>query len=92
MAEPDGHSCCLSDGGDGMSDTETLPFLAYSVGFCAASVCTSLIDEEATQQLNAEYPTGVGPWTISADSFHDDSPNPSPCPDYPGNRHILFEC
>lgn len=69
-------------------------FTAYAVGLCAASVCTSLDDEQATARINAERPTGVAPWTISPDATFADgtSTNPMPCPDDARNRHILFQC
>ena len=66
-------------------------FVAYSVGICYASVCTDLSDEKATERLNTEHPTGVGPWMVSEDkTFRGGEPNPCPCPDGQGRRHILF--
>jgi hypothetical protein len=68
-------------------------FLVYSVGLAYASVCTSLSDEEATAALNREYPTGIGPWSVSEDeTFASGEPNSHPCPVTPGHRHILFNC
>lgn len=67
-------------------------FVAYNVGLCFASVCTSLDDLAATARLNNEHPTGVGPWTVHCCPFADGSPNPSPCPDSPERRHVLFSC
>lgn len=69
-------------------------FDAYVVGPVYASVCTSLSDEEATRRLNAEHPTGIASaWAVSSDAtFSGGQPNPCPCPQYPGNRHVLFSC
>lgn len=69
-------------------------FVAYAVGFVCASVCTDLTDEEATERLNWDHPTGVHPWEVSADeTFRTGEPNPCPCPDAPApRRHILFNC
>jgi len=68
-------------------------FVAYGVGLVHASVCTDLSDEEATAALNREHPTGVSPWSISTDkTFSGGEPNPCPCPDASGRRHILFSC
>ena len=68
-------------------------FVVIGVGLCYASVCTKLTDEETTSRLNMEHPTGVGPWSISEDkTFATGQPNPCPCVEIPGNRHILFSC
>jgi hypothetical protein len=69
-------------------------FRAYAVGICAASVCTSLDDDEATRRMNLEHPTGIGsPWRISEDKqFRTGEPMPCPCPDAPTHRHVLFNC
>lgn len=69
-------------------------FRAYSVGFCCASVCTSLSDEQATVRLNQEHPTGLASgWAVSTDEkFAGGQPNPCPCPDVAGHRHVLFNC
>lgn len=70
-------------------------FTPYAMGLAYASVCTSLTDAEATQRLNAQHPTGVGPWQVSAKGHFADgvSPNPCPCDRHPDtHRHILFEC
>lgn len=67
-------------------------FEAYSVGVCYASVCTSIDDDAATARLNLLRPTGVGPWHIAAEPFAGGEPNPFPCPDREGSRHVLFVC
>lgn len=68
-------------------------FTAYSVGLCYASVCTSLSDDETTARLNAERPTGIGPWRIADEAFANGDPNPRPCDQNPGtHRHVLFNC
>lgn len=65
----------------------------YSVGLCFASVCTSASDDDATVLLNKEFPTGISNgWSVSSENFADGSPNPSPCPDTTGHRHVLFDC
>lgn len=69
-------------------------YVAYGVGLCYASVCTSLTDEEAAARLNLDQPTGVGrPWEISKDeTFANGQPQPRPCDQFPDtHRHILFE-
>lgn len=75
---------------------EALPeFTAYGMGLCYASVCTALTDEQATERLNAEQPTGIeSRWRVSpASTFRRGGPNPGPCEESPGtHRHILFEC
>lgn len=70
-------------------------FRAYGVGVVAASVCTDLSIEEATERLNSEYPTGISSaWEPDpAPTFADGTPNPSPCNDHPETRkHYLFHC
>ena len=68
----------------------------YAVGFCHASVCSSLSIEETTAYLNRECPTGTSnPWVISeeetfADGVHK---NPCPCDQSPEtHKHYLFSC
>ena len=80
--------------------TKQEEFVAYSVGICAASVCTSLSIEEATERLNREKPTGIeSQWTKSEDEYFNGvdkegqkAKNGCDCPDYPGNKHYLFNC
>lgn len=69
-------------------------FELYAAGGGCASVCTTLPDEEATEQLNRVYPTGIrSRWEVSDDDFADGSTNPCPCDDHPEtHRHILFNC
>jgi hypothetical protein len=69
-------------------------FDAYSVGICAASVCTRLSDAETTARLNAEHPTGIrSVWEIDpAPTFKCGLPNPGTCELDPRNRHILYRC
>lgn len=72
-----------------------MPTIAYAVGACAASVCTSETDEVATRMLNDNHPTGLEHgWEVDPAPFFADgvSTNPLPCPDDPGRRHILFRC
>ena len=74
---------------------EPYDYKCYTVGLCAASVCTRLSDEETTKRLNMEHPVGFGPgWTISKDThFRQGQTNPCPCEDMPDtHRHILYEC
>ena len=69
-------------------------FAVYREGLCFASVCTSLPDDEATACMPFAG-TDLG-WQIADQPFNagtpHETPNGSPCPDYPGNRHLLFEC
>ncbi len=70
-------------------------FECYAYGLCYASVCTNLPNEEATRRLNADLPTGISSgWEVSTDATFagGDDPNPTPCPDVEGHRHVLFEC
>lgn len=70
-------------------------FWAYSLGLCSASVCTSLPDDQATDRLNAEHPTGIDSrWSIAdGPTFANGQPNPRPCDSWPDtHRHILFHC
>lgn len=69
-------------------------FMLYSVGLIAASVCTSLPIEKATERLNLEHPSGVTPWHPSEDkTFRSGEPNPCPCDRYPEtHKHYLFNC
>lgn len=69
-------------------------FVAYSVGMCSASVCTSLTDEEATQRLNASHPTGISSrWRLPDEPLAYGERNGRPCPDRPQtHRHLLFHC
>lgn len=69
-----------------------MAFDVYSVGLVAASVCTDLDDDTATQRLNETHPTGIASrWTVADASFADGTPNPGPCA-RPGCRHVLFAC
>lgn len=74
--------------------SENPDFTAYAVGFVFASVCTSLTDQEATERLNAEHPTGIGSrWFIAPEAFLSGDPNGCPCDQWPAtHRHILFAC
>lgn len=75
--------------------TDGQPFYAYAVGLVAASVCTSLSLEEATERLNSEHPTGISShWQPSKDErFHTGQPNPCPCQQNPDtHKHYLFNC
>jgi hypothetical protein len=69
-------------------------FDVYSWGFIYASVCTDLSDQEATEQINLENPTGIpSRWQISDDkTFADGQPHPNPCKRDPSRRHVLFNC
>jgi hypothetical protein len=71
-----------------------MEFDVYSIGFCFASVCTSLEDEQATNRLNLLYGTGIeSQWKIADEDFRDGTPNPHPCENLSEtHRHILFEC
>lgn len=75
-------------------DNEDGYFEPYTVGLCHASVCTDMTDEQATEMLNAMYPTGISSkWHISEEkTFRTGEPNPKPCEDGQGRRHILFVC
>lgn len=66
----------------------------YAVGLVHASACTALGDDETAAAVNAGHPTGIdSAWRISPDpAFAGGEPNPSPCPDTPGRRHVLLVC
>lgn len=70
-------------------------FTAYAIGFCAASICTSLPIEEAIEHMNFEHPTGISSqWRLdNAVTFKGDESNPCPCNDNPLiNKHYLLIC
>ncbi len=70
-------------------------FETYSVGICAASVCTSLPLEEATERLNSESPTGItSRWSPSEEpTFKGGQSNPCACETHPEtHKHYLFRC
>ena len=75
---------------------EAAEFTAYSVGICAASVCTSLTDpKEIAARMNALHPTGISSdWTISEDKkFLSGDPMPCACSDHPAtHKHWLLVC
>jgi hypothetical protein len=75
-------------------DQDTNEFEAYSVGICAASVCTSLTPEQAAERLNETNPTGIASrWEPSKSlRFHTGEKNGCDCPDYKGNHHYLMQC
>jgi len=68
-------------------------FTTYSVGIVCASVCTDMGVKEATDRLNMEHPTGVGPWFLSEDkTFRNEQPMPCVCERDPTRMHYLFNC
>lgn len=75
-------------------NTTAEEFIAYSVGLCYASVCTTLRDtDEIAHRLNTEHPTGIAPWTYSGEAFRTGQPNPCPCSNHPEtHQHYLLSC
>jgi len=71
-----------------------MKFEAYSVGLCAASICTSLPIEEAVATMNAKYPTGISSkWKLSdSPTFKTGEENGCQCPDHTENKHYLLNC
>ena len=71
-----------------------MEFEVYSIGICNASVCTSLPINEATERLNAAYPTGIASqWKPSTDKyFRSGECIGHQCPDHKNNKHFLFHC
>lgn len=69
-------------------------FTVTAVGLCAAAVCTSLTNDEATGRLNTAHPTGISSrWELADKPFPNGDPNPGPCPDHPDtHRHLYFHC
>jgi hypothetical protein len=71
-------------------------FVAYSIGFIHASVCTTITDDAAVEQrMNATHPTGIAsPWRISKEPTFRDGVhhNGGPCNQDPRRRHLLMEC
>lgn len=69
-------------------------FEVYAHGLVNCAVCTTLDDDTATLRVNTSYPTGIAAqWHIDPDAtFAGGEPNPHPCPDRPGARHVLFTC
>ena len=76
--------------------TEIPDFWVYSEGIGYMSVCSSLPPYEIVERANAERPTGdeVHDWNIDKEgTFHDSSPNPSPCGiDPETHKHYLLSC
>ena len=73
--------------------TDPADFTIMRWGLVYASVCTSLPREEATQRLNVELPTGVGPWHPAPDAFFaGGQTNPCPCEQVPERTHYLYSC
>jgi hypothetical protein len=69
--------------------------VVYATGLLCTSVCTSLEDDdEVERRVNRLNPTGIpSPWRIdSSPTFSDGTPNPCPCPDTAGHRHVLLSC
>lgn len=69
-------------------------FEAYSVGLCAASVCTNLPADEVAAEMNRQHPTGIASkWELSKDpTFRTGQPNPNPCEDRRDCKHYLLCC
>lgn len=73
--------------------SEAPAFEVYATGIVYLSVCTHLSDEEVELAANVERPTGISSrWSIHDGDFRDGTPNGCPCPDHPGNRHVLLSC
>lgn len=66
-------------------------FVIYTEGFCYASICTSLTDEDALARMT---PAGTERgWQIADEPFADGTPNRLPCPQQPDtHRHLLMDC
>ena len=76
-------------------DVSTWPdTVIYASGLCYSSACTKDSDEVATRKLNLQHPTGIASqWSVDASpTFASGEPNPTPCPDDPARRHVLFSC
>lgn len=66
-------------------------FHAYSVGFCYASVCSSVSLEETLQRLDAEHPTDGGGWKPAEEQFRPNRDYACACEDAPAtHKHYLF--
>lgn len=83
---------------EGVTQEMLMPndFIAYSVGICHASCCTSLSAEDAAERMNEKHPTGISShWSLSADKFFADGKiaNGAACPDLPEtHKHFLMSC
>lgn len=78
-----------------MTMSSAKDFEAYSIGFVAASICTSLPIEEAMKRMNEENPAGTQHgWMLSEDkTFRGGQPNPCPCDQNPEtHKHYLLNC
>ena len=78
-----------------MNETSLPEFVAYKVGICNASICTSLPIEEALERLNEQHLTGIASqWVLSEDEhFATGQTNPCPCNENPDtHKHYLCGC
>jgi len=70
-------------------------FEAYRIGLDAASVCSSLSQDETVRRMNADHvlPSPLC-WHLSKDkTFRGGEPNPCPCDRAPEtHKHYLMNC
>ena len=81
------------------ADTKTSPeqsdgdtdFRVYAMGFCYASVCSSLDPEMTRRRLEENYPTHGETWRIAEEQFRADHDHAHPCDQAPAtHKHYLF--
>ena len=67
----------------------------YGIGMVCLSVCApkEMTREEVEVDVNAQHPSGVGPWQIADEPFADGTENPHPCEKEPEHKqHFLLHC
>lgn len=65
----------------------------YSHGMLFISVCTRVSIERTLELVNQRFPTGVSSdWQLHDGPFGGGQPNPGPCEEWVGYRHLLLRC
>jgi hypothetical protein len=66
-------------------------FRVYALGFCYASVCSSLDPETTRKRLEAQHPTFGETWRLAEEQFRAERDHAHPCDQAPAtHKHYLF--